>query len=180
MLRIKTSSVAALLFLGLVGCSDDDNSLKVNGNATATVSATSAMSGFNFATDTLLYDDRVSPDNGVIAGHCTIDQGPVGVPDVIDVGITRTGERDPNDLGMRSVSVRVDNVGPPLSGSVTEVIGADTYTSTAGTDCNIQVLSYDADERTATVAVSDCTVATGASATATTSVSLAFTGCDVR
>ena len=180
MLRITTSAATALLFLALAGCSDDDNSLKVNGSASATVSATSAMSNFNFPTDTLLYDDRVSPENGVIAGHCTIQRGPVGVADVIDVGITRTGERDPNDLGLRSVAIRVDDVGPPLSGSVTEVIGADTYTSSAGTDCNVQVLHYDAEDRVATVAVSDCTLATTGAATATTTLSLAFTNCDVR
>ncbi|MBK8173115.1 MAG: hypothetical protein IPK60_22660 [Sandaracinaceae bacterium] len=171
--------VSLVLALALVGCGgDDDNSLKVSGNATVVVTATGASSSFNFPTSTLLYDDRVSPDNGVIAGHCTLQRGPVGVPDVIDVGITRTGTS--TDLGIRSISVRVDDPGLPLAGSVTAAIGADSYTSEAGSDCNIQLLSYDVDARIATIAVSDCTIATSASATATATASLEFTNCDVR
>lgn len=182
MARHSTVGFGLFLLLALAGCASDpsDNSLKVAGNATAMESSSAAGSGFNFATETLLYDDRVAPDNGVIAGHCTIQRGPVGVPDVIDVGITRTSAVDVTDRGMRSYAVRIDDPGSPLVGSVTTVLGTDTFTSAGGVDCNIQLLNYDIEERVATVAVSDCTVATSASATATTSASLSFVNCDVR
>jgi len=180
MTRLRTYLLPVLftaLALVGVGCGDDDDGLTVRGGLTGTLAGGS--SSFSFPTETRLFDDRVAPTDGAIAGHCTIRLGRAGEPDVIGLGVSRTGSTAPDFRGLREVSVQIDDPSGPR-GVVTATFGAsETFAGGPSAVCGV-ALDYDADAGYAALTLSDCTMVGSGTDTATLDGELEYSGCDVQ
>ena len=168
--------LTALALVG-VGCgSSEDPGLTVRGQLVGTLAG--GESSFTFATETRLYDDRVAPTSGATAGHCTIRVGAAGTPDVIGLGVSRTGAVPAGDRGLRELSVQIDDPSVPR-GVVTATFGAsETFAGGPGATCTL-ALDYDADASYAVLTLTAChLVGTGADA-AELNGELEYAGCDV-
>lgn len=180
MIFFSRTCLVSLLLVGLalagLGCGGEDPGLTVRGTLVGTLAG--GDSAFSFPTETRLYDDRVAPTDGVIAGHCTIRRGAAGAPDVIGLGLSRTGAVAPAFRGLREISVQLDDPSGPR-GVVTATFGAsETFAGGPGSTCDL-TLDYDADAASAVLTLSAChLVGTGVDA-ATLNGNLDYSGCDV-
>jgi hypothetical protein len=174
----RLTLTAALAALALAGCaSDDDDGLLVRGAMSASLGG--GTSAFTFPTDTRLYDDRVAPADGAIAGHCTIRVGRAGEPDVVSLGVTRSGAVAAGDRSLREISVQLDDPSIPR-GVVTATFGAsETFAGGPGAGCAL-TLDYDAEGAYAALTLTGCRLAGTGVDVATLDGELEFAGCDVR
>ena len=157
----------------LAGCADDDPArLKVRGAATVALDGTS--SGFDFADDVLLEDDRVGRYDRV-AGHCVVSRGATGEPDILTVGLTVPDSAPVMGEGVRSIEIRVE--GPGVA-KVTAMMGETEFTGDAGATCTVTELYRRADEGVAGLEA-DCEIADATGRTAQASADLHFAGCSV-
>jgi hypothetical protein len=157
------------------GCGGDDDGLTVRGEVTATLDG--GTSRFTFPGPTRLFDDRVAPDDGSIAGHCTIRLGRAGERDTLSFGLSRTGAAAPGDRGLRQLTVQIDDPAVPR-GTIAATFGAsETFAGVPGASCGVTVV-HDPDGAYATLELRDCVVAT-ATDTARLDGSLEFDGCTV-
>jgi len=123
------SWIMALGLLAAAGCADDDpDHLRVHGEALVELGADS-RTGFAFENTVRLDDDRVAPADGRIAGHCVIGVGDEGERDVLSVGLSRTSPAEEEGMGMRSITVRMDDL---ETGSVEADLGGASFVGTTG------------------------------------------------
>lgn len=181
MTRLTRIFLLPVLFTALAlagaGCGSDDDGLRVRGGLSGTLAG--GTSSFSFPTETRLFDDRVAPMDGAIAGHCTIRLGRAGEPDVVALGVSRTGAVATDFRGLREIAVQIDDPSGPR-GAVTATFGAsETFAGGPGTSCGV-TLDYDVDAHYAALTLSACRlVGTGAD-TATLDGELEYSGCDVQ
>jgi hypothetical protein len=168
--------VAALL--ALAGCASDDAAgLTVRGSLRASLAG--GESAFTFPTETRLFDDRVAPGDGAIAGHCTIRVGRAGEPDTVSIGVSRSGAVPAGDRSLREIAVQIDDPSGPR-GVVTATFGAsETFAGGPGAAC-AATLDYDAEGEYASLTLTRCTLAGTGADTATLDGELELAGCDVR
>jgi len=171
--RAPIAVVLSGLLLSLAGCGEDEDPLTVRGTVDVTLDGT--RTGFEFATDTHIDDDRVAPADGRVAGHCTLSKSADGETSVISVGIVRPTV-SAEDTGVRSFVIRVDDPREPARGAVTAELGADTFTATA-TDagCTIEVTYLDVDGGAVGLR-SECAITSGTK-TASSVSELELSGC---
>jgi hypothetical protein len=177
--RVRAGILGVLLVLmsatALGGCVSDDPGLTVRGEVRATLAG--GTSRFSFPGPTRLFDDRVAPDDGSIAGHCAIRLGRVGERDTLSFGISRTGPVAPDDRGLRQLRVQIDDPSLPR-GAIAATFGAsETLAGLPGPSCGVTVI-HDADGAYATLHLRDCVLTAGAD-TALVEGSLEFEGCEV-
>jgi hypothetical protein len=167
-----------LVALAVPGCaSDDDAGLTVRGTLRGALAG--GESAFNFPTETRLFDDRVAPGDGAIAGHCTIRVGRAGEPDTVSIGVSRSGAVAPGDRSLREVAVQIDDPSGPR-GVVTATFGAsETFAGGPGAGCTV-ALDYDAEGQYAALTLTRCTLAGTGTDTASLDGELELAGCDVR
>lgn len=158
------------------GCANDDEGyLRAQGAAVA-VLPDGTETGFDFPNDVRLDDDRIAPADGRLAGHCTIGRGGEGEHDVLDVAIVRTGEPAEDDLGIRSLTVHLDD---PATGSLTAELAGATFSAESGATCSVSRPYVETRDGLAAV-MADCTVADPDGRTAQLIVDLQFVGCDLQ
>lgn len=181
MTRLSRIALVPVVFTALAllgaGCGSEDDALTVRGNLVGTLAG--GDSSFNFPTQTRLYDDRVAPTDGAIAGHCTIRVGAAGTPDVIGLGISRTGAVAPDFRGLREFAVQIDDPSVPR-GAVTATFGAsETFAGGPGATCGL-TLDYDTGAAYAVLTLTACRlVGTGADVPELNG-ELEYAGCDVQ
>ncbi len=169
--------VVGLVALASPGCAREDDGLTVRGTLRGALAG--GESAFGFATETRLYDDRVAPGDGAIAGHCTIRVGRAGEPDVVSIGLSRSGAVPAGDRGLRAVAVQIDDPAGPR-GVASATFGAgETFAGGPGAGCVI-ALDHDAESRYVAVTFTDCSLAGTGTDVATLDGELEFAGCDVR
>lgn len=181
MTRLTRTCLLPVLFTALavigVGCGGDDDGLTVRGNLAASLAG--GDSTFSFPTETRLFDDRVAPTDGATAGHCTIRLGRAGEPDVIALGVSRTGSGAPDFRGLREVSVQIDDPSGPR-GVVTATFGAsETFAGGPGATCAVTI-DYDASAHYAALTLTDCRLVGTGVDVATLNGDLEYSGCDVQ
>lgn len=171
---LSRRTLLPLLVLGalLAGCGNHEHGLAVRGAVQVEVDGT--QTGFDFARETRLEDDRIAEPNGPIAGHCTIGDGGVGEPTIVSLGIRRTTTDSEPGAGMRAFELRLEE--GTGQGSVKAELGIGTYEAQAGTDCTATLEYFDAQEHMAGASV-DCVVRTADGATAHAIAELDFVGC---
>ncbi len=161
------------LLLTLLGCADDDaESLRVRGAAVLVLDGTS--SGFEFDGDRLLEDDRIGRYDRV-AGHCTVDRGVDGEPDVVSLSLSLPDAVETEGDGARAFRVRLEG---ESAGKVTAMMGETEFSSDLGGECSATELYRDLDAGLIGLDV-DCEIRdeTGRSASAT--ADLHSGGCEV-
>ncbi len=168
--------VVVLSALAGLGCSGSDEHLAVRGSATVT--AASVRTGFEFATDTRLDADSSAVADGRTVGHCTIHRTSSGVP-TLDVALSRPGANPMGGLAMRSYKIHVDDTRVPAHGTVTAELGDVTFSASSGADCTIEVSYLDVQQGIAGVTAS-CSLAGSDGSTATTTADLEWAGCTVE
>lgn len=168
--------VLLIASMSLAACADDDpEHLRAQG-AAVVVLEDGTETGLALEDYTRLDDDRVSPLDGRLAGHCTIGVSEDGFHDVLSVAISRTSDPDASDLGLRSIDVRLDT---PTSGSIEANLGGTRFSAEAGAECSLSRPYVERQDGLAAV-MADCILKTDDGATATAMVDLQVAGCDVE
>jgi hypothetical protein len=180
MTRIRRTCLAFALLTTLAllgaGCGGEDPGLTVRGTLVGSLAG--GDSSFSFPTETRLYDDRVAPTDGVIAGHCTIRRGAPGTPDVIGLGVSRTGAVAAGFRGLREISVQIDDPSVPR-GVVTATFGAsETFAGGPSATCGVS-LRYDLEASYALLTLTACQLVGTGTDVATLDGELEYAGCDV-
>ena len=159
-----------------VACADDDpDHLRAQG-AAVLVLEDGTETGLSLEDYTRLDDDRVSPLDGRLAGHCTIGVSDDGFHDVLSVALSRTSDPDASDLGLRSIELRLDT---PTSGSIEANLGGTRFSAESGAECSLSRPYVERQDGLAAV-MADCILKTDDGATATAMVDLQLAGCDVE
>ena len=162
--------------LSLAACADDDpDHLRAQG-AAVVVLEDGTETGISLEDYTRLDDDRVSPLDGRLAGHCTIGVGEEGFHDVLHVALTRTSDPDASDLGLRSIELRLDTA---TSGTIEANLGGTRFSAESGAECSLSRPYIEQQDGLAAV-MADCILKTDDGATATAMVDLQLVGCDVE
>jgi hypothetical protein len=170
---IHRALLFCLLGLGLTACGHDhDAHLAVRGSATVDLDGTE--SGFEFADDMLLEDDRIGRYDR-IAGHCAIDRGAAGEPDVVSLSLSRPDGSTSGGEGVRSLVFRLEGE----STKVTAMMGDTEFSADGGAACTVTELYRDDHERIFGLE-SDCAVSDDAGRTAQVVADLHYAGCDVQ
>jgi hypothetical protein len=168
--------LTASLSLGLTACADDDpEHLRAQG-AAVVVLEDGTETGLSLEDYTRLDDDRVSPLDGRLAGHCTIGVSEDGFHDVLSVAISRTSDADASDLGLRSIELRLDSA---TSGTIEANLGGTRFRAEAGAECTLSRPYIERQDGLAAV-MADCVLKEDDGATATAMVDLQLVGCDVE
>jgi len=169
-MRLRILLPCLALLAGLAGCADDDPArLKVRGSALVELDGT--RSGFEFADDTLLEDDRVGRYDRQ-AGHCTIDRGETGEVDILSVGVSLPTDAPVMGEGVRSLTVRIEGI----AGKVTAQMGDVEFVGDSGPGCTVIESYLDREGGVAGVEVS-CELADADGRTAGATAELHFAGC---
>lgn len=172
----KLPWILALGLLGAAGCADDDpDHLRVRGEALVEL-GDGTRTGFEFADDVRLDDDRVAPRDGRIAGHCTIGLGGDGEHDVLSVGLSRTVPEGEAGMGLGAITVRMDD---PETGEVSAELGGQTFSGASGATCTLSRAYFEPQQGLAGV-IGECALTGPTGATATATVDLHFAGCSVE
>ncbi len=160
-------------------CTEDVDHLAVLG--AVTVEASGAETGFNFSTQTRLDDDRVAPEDGRVAGHCTILRGAEGLPDVVSVGISRPGAAAQGNA-MRSFTLRIDDPSAPARARVEATLGDTLFAAeTTASTCEAALTYIDLQSGLVVITASCLLESTVDTATAQLTVTdLEYAGCDVN
>lgn len=169
-------AASALSLAAVAGCSGSDDYLTVYGSATVTTST--AETGFPFATETRLDEDRAAIADGRVVGHCSIVRTSSGVP-TLDVALSRPGFDAMGGLAMRSYTIHVDDTRVPASGTVTAELGDVTYSASSGASCTIEVSYLDVQQGIARVTAA-CSLAGSDGTNASTRADLEWSGCTVQ
>src|SRR5690606_32263796 len=140
--------------MALVGCADDDPGYLRAQGAAVVVFEDGTETGFQLPDDVRLDDDRVAPDDGRLAGHCTIRRGADGEHDVLSVGLSRTAVGDEAGMGLRTIEIRMDD---PVSGEVHAELGNASFSAESGATCTLSRPYVEAQEGLAAV-VADCVI----------------------
>jgi hypothetical protein len=163
----------ALVLLSAAACADDDpGHLRAQG-AAVVVLEDGTETGFDFADYIRLDDDRVSPLDGRLAGHCAIGVGAEGEHDVLSVAIVRTAPEGEEDQGLRAIELRLDSA---TSGTIEAKLGSGTFTAESGATCSLSRPYVEHQDGLAAV-MADCTIADSDGNTATAMVDLQLAGC---
>ena len=154
---MRTLLLASLLALLAVGCADD--ALAVSGSVE--LSGDAIETGFDFASEINLADDRVSQE--VFSGHCVITDDDVNDVESVELAIRRPGSAD----GLERFALEATAGGDAS-------LEFETDSGAFRTDCDVETLYLDDDCGTYGVAF-DCAIDGATSGRG----ELHFVGCDV-
>ncbi len=162
--------------VALAGCADDDpGHLRAQG-AVVVVLEDGTETGFELPDDVRLDDDRVAPEDGRLAGHCTIGRGAEGEHDVLSVGLGRTAVGDEAGMGLRALEIRMDD---PVSGEVHAEVGTSAFSAESGASCTLSRPYVEPQDGLAAV-IADCVLTGPDAQTAQVMVDLQLAGCRVE